>query len=305
VGYFDATARRAAKREAVGFFHWAMPRLDPALAFIGWLDTRTAPPSPETELTCDSLAEFAFADRPEAPWIIVTEFQTEPRDEDLERVMEYALRFRRERRPTSDPRLKYNVGGVLLNLTGPPQVDTLSMPIPGMEEFGLGGRITRLAVREKDAAGTLARIASGELSRCVLPWVALMRGSGAPEIIEEWKRLADMEADPRVRLNYAADALMFAELPGVWGEWKQALEGWNVRVSQQVMEWQAEARAEAQVETRRADLLRVLVAHCGAEVPADLASIIHGCTDPDQLSRWFDFALASKTYDEFRAAMSS
>src|SRR5437588_12853079 len=102
MGMFDVTARRAAKRDPAGFFRWALPRLDPALAFAGWLDARTAPVPPETELTCDALAEFAAPARPDEPWVFVAEFQTEPRD-DLERVMEYMLRFRRERRPASDP----------------------------------------------------------------------------------------------------------------------------------------------------------------------------------------------------------
>jgi hypothetical protein len=51
--------------------------------------------------------------------IFVTEFQTEPRNDDLERALEYMMRFRRERRPSSDARLKYMVGGLMLNLTGP------------------------------------------------------------------------------------------------------------------------------------------------------------------------------------------
>jgi hypothetical protein len=175
---FDVTARRTAKRAAAGFFGWTLPRLDPALVFAGWLDARTTPLPPETELTCDALAEFATVGRLEAPWILVSEFQTEPRHDDLERVLEYMLRFRRERRPASDPRLKYQVGGLLLNLTGPQQPDALAMALPGMAGFGLVGRVVRLALREEDAAQTLARIASGQLSRCVLPWVAVMRGSG-------------------------------------------------------------------------------------------------------------------------------
>jgi hypothetical protein len=224
----------------------------------------------------------------------VAEFQTEPRNDDLERVLEYMLRFRRERRPPADPRLKYLVGGVLLNLTGPRQPDGLAIPLPGMAEFGLGGRVVRLALREEDAAATLARIASGELSRCVLPWVPLMRGGGESASIEEWKRLADLEPDPQVRLQYAGDALVFAELPGVWAEWKKALEGWNVRESQQVQEWQAEAR--------RADLLRALEKRCKAPVPSDLAEAIQAAQDMDLLLRWFDAALEANTFDDFRAA---
>lgn len=294
MGMYDATARRAAKRDPIGFFRWTLPHLDPTLGFLGWLDARTAPPPPETELTCDALAEFVCAARPEEPWIFVSEFQTEPRNDDLERVMEYMLRFRRERRPASDPRLKYLVAGLVLNLTGPRQVDSLAMPVPGMGEFGLGGRAVRLALREEDAAATLARIASGELSKCVLPWVALMRGSGEPGIMEEWKRLADLEPEVRVRLDYASDALVFAELPGVWREWKQALEGWNVRESPQILEWQA--------ETQRANLLRVLEKRCQAPVPSDLAEAIQAAP-MSVLRHWFDVALDATTFDEFRAAI--
>ena len=122
-----------------------------------------------------------------------------------------------------------------------------------------------------------------------------MRSGGEPAVIEEWKRLADLEPDVRVRLEYAVDALLFAELPGVWGQWKQALEGWNVRVSQQVLEWQA--------EVQRANLLRMLEKRCKGPVPGDLAEAIQATQDMGLLSRWFDTALEANTFDEFRAAM--
>jgi hypothetical protein len=301
VGRFDVTARGTAKREPVGFFRWVLPRLDPALSFVGWLDARTAPQPPETELTCDALAEFATAGRPEEPWIFVTEFQLEPKENDLERTLEYMLRFRRERRPTSDPRLKYQVGGVLLHLTGPAQPDLLAMPLPGMTEFGLGGRVVRMALREEDAAATLTRVASGKLSRCVLPWVSLMRGGGGPAVIEEWKRVADLEPDHQVRLQYAAGAWLFAELPDVQVQWGRALEGWNVRESQLVLEWQAEAR----VENQRANVLRLLEKRCKGPVPSDLAQAVQAAQDMDLLLRWFDVAAEASSFDEFRAAMQT
>src|SRR5262249_2636837 len=97
----------------------------------------------------------------------------------------------------------------------------------------------------------------------------------------------------------ATDALIFAELSGVWSEWKQAREGWNGRESQQVLEWQAEAK----VETRRADLLRALEKRCKAPVPSDLAEAIQATQDMNILLRWFDAALEASTFDEFRAAM--
>jgi hypothetical protein len=83
-------------------------------------------------------------------------------------------------------------------------------------------------------------------------------------------------------------------LPGVWMEWKQALEGWNVLVSQQVLEWQA--------VTQRANLVRLLEKHCKAPVPPDLAEAIQATQDMNLLSRWFDAALDAYSFDDFRAA---
>jgi hypothetical protein len=303
VSVFDTNARRAAKADAAGFFRWVMPGLDPSLSFARWLDPRTVPAPREAELTSDTLAEFLNPARPEGPWIFVTEFMTEPTGDDLERVLEYMTRFRRERRPESDPRLKYNVGGVILNLTGPPQPDTLAMPVPGLTGIGTQFRATRRAMREEDAGATFTGIASGQTARSVLAWVPLMRGCGEASIIEEWKRLADREPNQELRLKYAAIALVFAELPGVWDEWRRALEGWNVRVSQQVLEWQAEARAEAELKRLRTDVLRALERRCKAPVPADIAQAVQATTDLNTLSRWFDAAIDAASYDDYRAAI--
>jgi hypothetical protein len=161
--------------------------------------------------------------------------------------------------------------------------------------------VLRLALRDEDAVQTLARVAAGELSRCVLPWVVLMHDGGESTVIEEWKRLADREPDQHLRLQYAADALVFAEPPDVTKEWKQALEGWNVRESQQVLEWQA----EAVVKTRQADLLRFLERRCKASVPNDLADTIQSTQDVNLLLRWVDAAADVNSFDDFRAAMRS
>jgi hypothetical protein len=117
-------------------------------------------------------------------------------------------------------------------------------------------------------------------------------------VIEEWKRLADLEPDPRIRLEYAVDALIFAELSGVWSEWKTALEGWNVRESQQVLEWIAEGEVKAQ----RANVLRLLEKRCKAPVPSDLAATIQATQDMSLLTRCFDAAAEASSFEEFRTA---
>lgn len=81
-------------------------------------------------------------------------------------------------------------------------------------------------------------------------------------------------------------------------EWKKALEGWNVRESQQVLEW----KAEGELKDRRAALLRLLEKRCKEPVPSDLVAAIEATQDMDLLWRWFDVAAEVNTFDDFRAA---
>lgn len=122
---------------------------------------------------------------------------------------------------------------------------------------------------------------------------------GKPATVDEWKRLADLEPNPQVRLDYAVDALLFADLADMWGQWKMALEGWNVRVSRQLQEWQN----EAELKRQKANLLRALE-KCGkGPVPNDLRETIQQTEDMTLLSHWFDAALEANSLDEFRTAV--
>jgi hypothetical protein len=84
------------------------------------------------------------------------------------------------------------------------------------------------------------------------------------------------------------------------------LEGWNVRESQQVLEWQAEARKEGLVEGKvqdaREKLLQVLQVRFGMDVPADFSAQVQAQDDLNVLNRWFQQALTAATLDDFRAA---
>jgi hypothetical protein len=95
------------------------------------------------------------------------------------------------------------------------------------------------------------------------------------------------------------DAQVFAELTGAWNEWKQALEGWNVRTSQQVREWQAEGA----LANLRANLLLLLEERFQAPMPRDIASLVQGTQDMNTLLRWFKTAIKANSLDEFRAAI--
>ena len=75
-----------------------------------------------------------------------------------------------------------------------------------------------------------------------------------------------------------------------------------MRESQQVLEWQREARIEAELQTRRADLLEALEIRFRS-VPQDLARLIAELTDLAALRRWFRAALQADSLDGFRAAV--
>lgn len=299
MGVFDQTARRVAKRDGAGFFRWALPDLDPALTFVGWNDARTAPQAGHKELTLDAVGEFANAVRPEEPWLFVVEFKAEPKGDDVEQLLEYVIRCRRDRRPEAGPRLKYSVGGVLIDLTGKRTADTLNMPVPGLAGAGLSFRCAYRTLAAEDAVTVLAGIASGQTARTVLPWVPLMRGAGTVPVVEEWKRLASTE--PRADLwgEYAADARAFADLADVLIQWDPTLREFNMRESKVVLEWQAEAKAE----TQRADLLLALEVRGRGPVPDDLRKKIETTTDVSKLAAWFRAALSVNSFDEFREAI--
>ncbi len=80
--------------------------------------------------------------------------------------------------------------------------------------------------------------------------------------------------------------------------WAQALRGWNVAQSQQVLEWMAEGKLKGQLSA----LLRVLRARFGA-LPADLEAAIRAATDLNVLDGWTDAAATSPTLQAFRQSV--
>jgi hypothetical protein len=138
-----------------------------------------------------------------------------------------------------------------------------------------------------------------------------MRGAEEPATVAEWRRLAAREPEARRRGDYGGLARVFTELTGREQVWQAGLEGWNVEVSQVVLEWQAQARAagraeglvEGRAEALRAKTLRLLQAHFPEGLPADLTAALEAQQDPAVLDRWFDAALAARTLADVRAAL--
>src|SRR5262249_29374458 len=135
---------------------------------------------------------------------------------------------------------------------------------------------------DEDAAGVLEAIAEGRASRCLFPWIPLMRGGDGVGIIQRWIELASQEPDSRRRGDYGGLALVFAEAAERLAVWKEALKEWNVIESQQVLEWMAMGEAKGEVKT----LLSVLAELFPPGAPGDLEATIRAAADPEQLRRW-------------------
>jgi len=109
---------------------------------------------------------------------------------------------------------------------------------------------------------------------------------------------------------------LFAELTGCVEQWKSGLEGWNMRESTVLAEWNAEARAEGRTEGRaegraeglaqgeRNALLLMLGRKFGAPVATDLVAAIEAQADPDVLSRWLTSAIDAEAIETFRKSIA-
>lgn len=229
---YDQAARYLAKLDPTAFLRWLLTGV--LFSFRLWLDTRTIPFPGEPDRTGDTVAGLVDPAEPARWWAVPVEFQTRPDTSLFGRLLEYLGRFWRELRPPGQPTGRFQVAAAVVNLTGVGHTSR-DMVMPG-SSVRTCLQVVERNLAEEDAAATLAGIAAGQLGACLLPLIPLMRGGAEPGIIAQWKPLALAEPDERRRGDYGGLALVFAELAGCWPQWHQALEGWNVEVSQQVLE---------------------------------------------------------------------
>jgi len=197
MGVYDQGARYLCKRNPSGFVRWLVPRYAARFSFQGWQDTSQIAFPGEPDRICDTVAEFAAADASAPRRLLDIEFQSEPEVDALDRFGEYGLRYGRGQEG------KYRVACLVVNMTGAPQPEELDTTEDELDGAGLHVKLKTATLRGEVAAATLARIASGELDPCVLPWVVLMLGGDEPANVDEWKRLAELVPDERLRADYA------------------------------------------------------------------------------------------------------
>jgi hypothetical protein len=174
INRFDQASRYAAKLDAVGFLCWLRGETPAQLLFRTWLDTRTLPFPGDPERTCDTVAWLADAD-PAHEWAIPVEFCAEPDGTLFGRLLVYLGQLWLEVRPTEAGGERFNVGAVVVNLTGRGRTSrTMRLRRTGI---GTSLEVGEHNLADEDAAATLAAVEAGTLARCVLPWIALMRGA--------------------------------------------------------------------------------------------------------------------------------
>jgi hypothetical protein len=303
---YDQAARYAARRvDDFGFLHWALgAAVFAAWRWRGWLDTQAVPFPGEPDRRCDTVAAFERQAADAPPCAAVVEFMSEPRGNLPERLADYCLAVRRDVPYQRDPTVLFDVVGVVLNLTGAGQADAWEMAPADFGGLALRFRFKVRTLRDEDAAATLAAIDRGESARCVLAWVPLMAGADRPEVVAEWRRLAEREPRAETRADLGGLALQFAALAKRQPVWRTGLEGWNVEHSEFVREWMAIGEARGEARGLRTGLVLYLRKHYG-EAAADVIALAEAQTDPGRLSRWSRAAMDAASLDEIRKAFAA
>jgi hypothetical protein len=247
---------------------------------------------------CDGIAELTDLRRGGLPFAALLEVQTEPDPTMTGRLMLAGGLLWLTVKPTQLPGDRYELVGVVLNLTG--TADAARQCLLGTAEWTL--RPVEVNLETLDAGELLEQMAVGTAPPEMLALVPMMHRGGEMGIIQRWCELVGAETDPRRRADHAL-AVVFAERVGRRDAWHDALKGFSMIESPLIAELlgQAEARAEARAEVKaKADALLRVIQKRYRELPEELMTAIRASTDSAQLDRWLDVALEAETLAQFR-----
>jgi hypothetical protein len=302
---YDQGSRYLARQDEPGVFAFLLNLPAEAFAFERWLDVRGVAFPGDPERTCDLVAFLRDQRAGGVPWAIILEFQAEADSKMFGRLLVYKGLIWLGLKASEEKGDRFAVGALVVNLTKVGNSDR-RYEWPEAEQRTITGKTDR-NLCEYDAAAVLAGIEQRRISRVVLPWIVLMKGGGEDVIMARWQAVAAAEPDEKRRGDHGGLALVFAELTPHAAAWKQALKGWNVIQSPQILEWQAQARDEGRDEGRKEgvregrkdaiiDLLSLRFGNC----PAELGAAIRAQTDPDRLKQWFTHAAQVSSLEAFR-----
>ena len=188
-------------------------------SFAGW--TRAdCPIRASQNRTCDTVAHVERLDDDHRPWAFVVEFNSEPDSVMFGRLFSYLGTLWIEEKPSRERGDRFEIGAVVMNLTGVGSSSRFSSwPNAGVES---GLKIRERNLVEFQAADVLQQIADGRAPRSLLPWIPLMQNADESGIIEKWKEVAESEPEFARRLDYGALAILFADAAKRKDVWQNA-----------------------------------------------------------------------------------
>jgi hypothetical protein len=301
---YDKAGRYFIKRDPAGFFRWLLRRR--AVPFHAWIDARRLALPDQGDLTNDLVAAFRVGDAFEA---LCVELQAESEAGSVARVLlGYVPRLLIE--PAAPGSLVLRAaGGVVINLTGPPQPAGVEQRPTLAPDCWLGGGIIQRTLRQEVAGEMLRDVESGSISRWLLAWLPLLQGGAEAGTVEGWEREALQELGDRDRQILTGLTLTFADLAGCRAEWERKLEGWNVLKSPYLEELREKARTEARAEGRtegRTEALREIVLRLGRQRFGKAANRkqkaqLEALTDPAHLQRVSERLLEASSWADLLA----
>lgn len=286
---YDQTARYLLLKAGAPLFGWLLRLTPEQLRFERWLPTQLTLPGVPQRL-CDAIAELADLERGGRPFAALLEVQAQPDATMPGRLMLAGGLVWLTVKPTSLPGDRYELLGVVLNLTG--VGDAARKCVLSTAEWTL--RPVEVNLETLDAGVVLEEIANGGAPRELLAFIPLMQRADEDGIIRRWREIAEAETDPRRRGEYGL-ARIYAARVNRGAAWEPVLEGFSMIESPLI----AELLAEAKVQDRIEMLLRAIRKRFD-ELPEEMAASIRACKDGDQLGRWFDAALEAETLEQFR-----
>ena len=262
-GPFDKACRYLLKLDPLALLVWLLGLKIGEAAFIRWLDTRRLPYPGQPNRTCDTVAHVERLDDDHRPWAFVVEFNIEPDSVMFGRLLGYLGTLWIEEKPSRERGDRFEIGAVVVNLTGVGNCSRLSSwPNAGVES---GLKVQERNLANFKAADILQQIADGTAPRSLLPWIPLMQNGNESAIIDKWKEVAASEPEYARRLDYGALAIQFADAVKRKDVWQNALREWNMIESTWLKEWEDLGRRKKAAEF----VLKVLKNKFGA-LPADL-----------------------------------
>ncbi len=295
---FDKTSRYLMSRMPREFIAWCFDCSPDLLKVHGLINTHSLALG-QAEKIFDLVAEVTWTESDGEYWAIDCESQTRPDFNLKYRMPRYLLDIQETIRLSDDRMTDYEIGGIIVNLTGRGKEYRPSVKEIGSRRMVFGMEPIQINLCDYKATETLQKVRSGQWPIILLGWIPLMAGGNESSIIQEWIKLVSPNTDTKLRSDLAYMVKLFAYLTKAKPEWEKALKGWYHVKTELVEELNREARIEERIETRQQDLIAIAVDKFGfsQRIETEVSAII----DVERLKRMLRSAHRMNSLDELLA----